>query len=290
MKRFNLNLIYYFIAIYEEGTLTNAAERLNISQPSLSAHLKQLREVYNDLLFVRKAHSLEPTKCANELYPILKQTYRLVTDSLPDTSNFDPQECHDTFRIASMSISSSIILPVVMEKIQQKAPNCVIEVVNIKSDILTDIRDKKIDLIINASDAYPTLLSKPVWEGDVCVICSQDHPSIKDDISVSEYLSHKHVMLTHDEQAMPPLSERQSPVFAQRKVARKLNNIADICTTINNSHWLATIPTSLVDAYGYAQKVKQLTLPFDYKTPSISLFWHNNRHHDTVNKWLRNLF
>ncbi|WP_250132614.1 helix-turn-helix domain-containing protein, partial [Vibrio crassostreae] len=72
MKRFNLNLIYYFIAIYEEGNLTYAAERLNISQPSLSAHLKQLRDEYRDLLFVRKSYTLEPTPIANDLYPIFK--------------------------------------------------------------------------------------------------------------------------------------------------------------------------------------------------------------------------
>lgn len=169
MKRFNLNLIYYFIAIYEEGNLTYAAERLNISQPSLSAHLKQLRDEYRDLLFVRKSYTLEPTPVANGLYPIFKEAHKLVSHSLPETHDFEPKECNYTFRIAAMSVSSSIILPRILDRIQKEAPNCVIEVVNIKEDMVTDIREKKIDLVVDLTNAHPTLQSHEIWGDELCV-------------------------------------------------------------------------------------------------------------------------
>ncbi|PTP13502.1 LysR family transcriptional regulator [Vibrio sp. 10N.286.51.C3] len=290
MKRFNLNLIYYFIAIYEEGNLTYAAERLNISQPSLSAHLKQLRDEYRDLLFVRKSYTLEPTPIANDLYPIFKQAHKLVSHSLPETHDFEPQECSYTFRIAAMSISSSVTLPQVLDRIQKEAPDCVIEIVNIKEDMVTDIREKKIDLVVDLTSAHPTLLSQEVWSDELCIVCSQNHSNIEEQVTLDQYLSEKHVTLTHDNYRVNQLSEFHSPIFSERKVARKLNSIADFSDTIYNSNWVATFPKSVAKAYFDEEKIKMLDLPFEYTKPSLSVYWHSNRNDDIVNRWLRKLF
>lgn len=40
----DLRKLRYFIAVYEEGSVTRAAERENIVQPALSVHLRQLEE------------------------------------------------------------------------------------------------------------------------------------------------------------------------------------------------------------------------------------------------------
>ncbi|MFZ3407198.1 LysR family transcriptional regulator [Vibrio chagasii] len=290
MKRFNLNLIYYFIAIYEEGNLTYAAERLNISQPSLSAHLKQLRDEYRDLLFVRKSYTLEPTPVANDLYPIFKQAHKLVSHSLPETHDFEPKACHYTFRIAAMSVSSSVILPKVLDKIQQEAPNCVIEIVNLKEDMATDIREKKIDLVVDLTNAHSTLLSQKIWSDELCVVCSQNHTRIKEQVSLEQYLAEKHVMLTHDNYRVNQLTKFHSPIFEDRIVARKLNSIADFSETICNSDWIATLPKGVANAHFDKNKIKLLEMPFEYTRPSLSVFWHSNRNDDIVNQWLRDLF
>ncbi|WP_192890532.1 LysR family transcriptional regulator [Vibrio bathopelagicus] len=290
MKRFNLNLIYYFIAIYEEGNLTYAAERLNISQPSLSAHLKQLRDEYRDLLFVRKSYTLEPTPLANDLYSIFKQAHKIISHSLPETHDFEPKKCSYTFRIAAMSISSSVTLPQVLDRIQKEAPDCVIEIVNIKEDMATDIREKKIDLVVDLTSAHPTLLSQEVWSDELCIVCSQNHSNIDEQVSLDQYLSEKHVTLTHDNYRVNQLSEFHSPIFSERKVARKLNSIADFSETIYNSDWIATFPKSVAKVYFDEEKLKMFELPFEYTKPSLSVYWHSNRNDDIVNRWLRELF
>ena len=40
----HLNVIFYFLAIAEEGSLSKAAEKLYITQPTLSRQLKELEE------------------------------------------------------------------------------------------------------------------------------------------------------------------------------------------------------------------------------------------------------
>jgi len=49
----DLRLLRFFIAIYEEKNITAAAARCHVSQPSLSAGLRQLEESLGDSLFIR---------------------------------------------------------------------------------------------------------------------------------------------------------------------------------------------------------------------------------------------
>ncbi len=62
------NLLRSFIAIYETGTLTEAALRLNTTQPSMGRHLRELEALINETLFVRLPGKLKPNSRADTLF------------------------------------------------------------------------------------------------------------------------------------------------------------------------------------------------------------------------------
>lgn len=65
----DLRLLRFFIAIYEEKNITAAAERCHVSQPSLSAGLRQLEETLGDSLFIRGKKGVAARDQAHYLYP-----------------------------------------------------------------------------------------------------------------------------------------------------------------------------------------------------------------------------
>jgi DNA-binding transcriptional LysR family regulator len=62
------NLLRSFIAIYETGTLTEAAVRLNTTQPSMGRHLRELEALINETLFTRLPGKLKPNARADALF------------------------------------------------------------------------------------------------------------------------------------------------------------------------------------------------------------------------------
>ena len=53
--KLDIKLLVAFVTIMEEGSVSRAAERLNVTQPALSKSLQRLRELFKDSLFTRQA-------------------------------------------------------------------------------------------------------------------------------------------------------------------------------------------------------------------------------------------
>lgn len=67
-----LRELHYFVAVYEEGGVTAAAQRCFISQPSVSAALASIETELGSRLFTRHKRGVTPTAAAETLYPRAK--------------------------------------------------------------------------------------------------------------------------------------------------------------------------------------------------------------------------
>ncbi|MDQ0466740.1 DNA-binding transcriptional LysR family regulator [Caulobacter ginsengisoli] len=66
---FDLRALRYFVAAYETGSITAAARRCSISQPSITAAIQNLEAELGARLFERTRQGLAPTRDAEILHP-----------------------------------------------------------------------------------------------------------------------------------------------------------------------------------------------------------------------------
>lgn len=69
----DLRALSYFVAVYENGSLSAASKAKYIAQPSISASIKQLESSLSRELFKRHARGVIPTDAGEQLYPLAKQ-------------------------------------------------------------------------------------------------------------------------------------------------------------------------------------------------------------------------
>lgn len=69
----DLKALQYFIAVYEQKSLTKAAKTCFVAQPSISSAILQLEQSLNTTLFSRHPRGVMPLMSANQLYPLAKQ-------------------------------------------------------------------------------------------------------------------------------------------------------------------------------------------------------------------------
>ncbi|GHK54573.1 hypothetical protein KPZU09_43090 [Klebsiella pneumoniae] len=67
LQRLDLNLLRTLDVLLSENNVTRAAQRLNLSQPSVSIQLAGLREIFADPLLMPGPRGMQPTARADEL-------------------------------------------------------------------------------------------------------------------------------------------------------------------------------------------------------------------------------
>lgn len=75
------NLLRSFLAIYETGTLTEAAKRLGTTQPSMGRHLRELEGTLGETLFARLPGRLKPNERAEALFAATAPMHQAVRDA-----------------------------------------------------------------------------------------------------------------------------------------------------------------------------------------------------------------
>jgi len=70
-----MHQVRYFLATVSELNFTKAAERCNVTQPSLTRAIKQLEDELGGDLFRRERPQAQLTELGERMYPLLKQCY-----------------------------------------------------------------------------------------------------------------------------------------------------------------------------------------------------------------------
>jgi DNA-binding transcriptional LysR family regulator len=75
------NLLRSFVAVFETGTLTEAARRLGTTQPSVGRHVRELEAALGEALFVRLPGKLKATQRALDLHAAVGPMKAAVQDA-----------------------------------------------------------------------------------------------------------------------------------------------------------------------------------------------------------------
>ena len=100
-----------FVTIYETGSVSAAAERLHVSQPSISYTLKRLRDLLGEPLFKRTRDGMAPTYFATQLYEKFRIAISEIEGAIESTRKFDPYLSSRRFRLAMSDLGEIYLLP-----------------------------------------------------------------------------------------------------------------------------------------------------------------------------------
>src|ERR1700692_3763353 len=77
----DLRQIEYFVALYDERSITKAARRLNVVQPALSMQISRLERTFKTKLFERTSRGVGPTDIGHSYYGLCQKILRDVYDA-----------------------------------------------------------------------------------------------------------------------------------------------------------------------------------------------------------------
>ncbi|WP_298773124.1 LysR family transcriptional regulator [uncultured Shewanella sp.] len=164
----DLRLLRFFIAIFEEKNITAAAQACHVSQPSLSAGLKQLEEELGGPLFSRSKKGVQALDSASYLYPL---ALKLVEEAKLLPKLFQEKATRQTLKIAVMPDLSQGRLSAFLKTIAAKLTRLDLELVDYKSP--ADCR-LTLDALREDDEIF-----FPLWEEDYVLCVPTEHELAK---------------------------------------------------------------------------------------------------------------
>jgi DNA-binding transcriptional LysR family regulator len=116
-----------FASVYENKSFSRASEELNLTQPSVSAHVKKLEEELGVKLFDRVGRKTIPTREAELLHARAEEIIQKLMDIKDSLGRFQ-EEIKGLIKIGSSSIPGSYIIPPLAAEFRRKYPDVFFQV------------------------------------------------------------------------------------------------------------------------------------------------------------------
>lgn len=105
MEWLNYHHLRYFWAVAREGSVTRASEKLHISQPTVSAQVRELEEAFGEKLFARTGRSLALTEVGRVVFRYADEIFSLGGELL------DAVRGRPTGRPARLAVGLANVVP-----------------------------------------------------------------------------------------------------------------------------------------------------------------------------------
>lgn len=137
-----------FVAVMEHGSLSEAARKLSISQPTAGRHIELLEASVGAALFTRSREGLLPSDLAQNLL-VDARSMQSAAHALERRASQKGDAIFGTVRITASEIVGTQILPALLARLQDQEPGLTIELKlsNAQDDLLNRDADIAIRLV-----------------------------------------------------------------------------------------------------------------------------------------------
>lgn len=196
--RFTLRQLEYLVAVGEYGSVTEAAERVNVSAPSVSAAISQLEKEFGITLFVRRhAHGLSLTQAG---HTFVDQARQILGEAakLNALSNELTGQVRGPLHVACLVTFAQAVIPALRRAFSDEYPD--VDFFQYERDqarILEGLRMARFDIALSydldipADIAFHELAVLPPY-----AVLHEDHPLAgRSEVTIQDLAPHPMILL-----------------------------------------------------------------------------------------------
>ncbi|CAB1221795.1 LysR family transcriptional regulator [Acinetobacter bouvetii] len=281
--RIDINLYPLFIAIYEQKSISKAAQILCISQSAASHALQRLRQHLQDDLFARAGSKMLPTPFAEQIYPVIKNALFAIQSISMQKQSFEPSMVQ-TLKIAVHDEIEPMIFPKLVQHFQ--ALDLEIQFFSSKLDrktIVTDLATQQIDFVIDLEQNFGEKVQFEKLVQDQFVICTQQQ-----NMNEKIYLASPHI----------GVSSRRTGVLLEdiylnrKQLSRQVFLRCQHYSTalqilLQNPESVLTIPQNLLAHLQVPDALNIFEVPVYLPNINLGMYWHKDLQENSRHQFLR---
>ena len=282
-------LLRLFLTIYDEGSVTAAANRLGVGQPTVSHGLARLRQIVGDPLFVRSGRGITPTAHADEMagrVRILLQDLR----NLARVDAFDPNDPAQSARfvIGTNDYEVAVIMPELFRIIRGSAADIRLRILPIHGDtnVIDRLRSGQLDLAIglHMTENVGDIAQQTLFREHMACFYDADCHDVPPDTQ-DRYCNVPHARVIIGNNDHSAVDDALHAIGRKRRTVLQASTFASIASLIRGTDVIASLPSRL--ERNVMAGFDSCTFPLDFPEYSFAQSWHVRNAASAPHKWLR---
>jgi DNA-binding transcriptional LysR family regulator len=288
LSALDLNLLVALEALLEEASVSQAADRVALSQPAMSHALKRLRSLLQDPLLVRAGARMQLTARAEALrYPIQDALERVRALLMRD--GFEPASSTRVFRLSVADHAGALLLPPLLNRLRKEAPNICIRIQPWRGHTLDPYElARLVDVAIACVPGkFKGFYQQRLFtDRDACAV-RRGNPIARRLVDPEKFLKAKHVAVVGREFTEDLVDTWLRQEGLQRNVVLTVPHYLQALHVVAESDLIAVIPERLIHAYASSLNLNAVEVPLDVGTFDEYILHPARTHADPGCMWLR---
>ena len=268
-----IDKLEFFITLAQERHFGRAAEELGISQPTLSAALRQLEDHLGVALVVRgsRFQGLTP-----EGQRVLEWARRIVGDTrtMREEMRAARKGLTGHMRIAVIPTALAMV-PRLTEPFQARHPDVTFSITSRTSlQVLSQLENLEIDAGITYLDNEPLgrVTTVPLYREHYHLITGAGTPlSDRDEVSWAEVSRLRLCLLTPDMQNRRIINSHMAEAGVTAQTTLESNSMIVLFSHIRTGHWASIMPRNVAESFGFPQEIRMIPIVAPVAAHSVGL-------------------
>lgn len=271
----DLNLLRVFVVVAEAGSVTEAAQRLYLTQPAISAALRRLSERVGAPLFARAGRGLQLTARGDQLLRAARPHLRGLVGAALSPAVFDAKTTDETVRLGLSDLNEIWLLPPLLQVLATSAPRLRLVLQPVQFRTVSDaLLGGRIDLAVTVADDLPAGMRRvSLFQGGFVCLFDARHVSLPKRLSLERYLAEEHVIVSYNGDLRGVVEDI---LGLKRRVRLSVPAFQMVGVALSGSTLLATVPEIVARELRRTRpELHTRELPFRLEGTGMELIWQS---------------
>lgn len=286
----DLNLLVAFESLFQERSVTVAAQRLYLGQPAMSAALGRLRTLFGDELFIRVGREMQPTSKATAIAPGIFAALHQIRHTIQSSQDFDPASEQRDFALGSTDYTSFVVLPKLIAHCHEVAPNLNFRIIGFEKDTVGDLLETgAIDLALGVFPNPPRqTICTPLFQEHFVGIARKNHPQMmRKPISLEIFANLSHALTTIRRDTTGEVDLALASHSLQRRISLTVPHMLVLPSIVASTDLITSLPSRMTNYFSKLNEIEVFELPVEMQQWTVSMLWSKLSDKDRASCWLR---
>jgi LysR family transcriptional activator of mexEF-oprN operon len=271
----DLNLLRVFVVVAEAGSVTDAAQKLYLTQPAISAALRRLSTRVGAPLFARAGRGLTLTARGSQLLQTARPHLSALVSAALSPAVFDPHTSEEVVRLGLSDLNDAWLLPPLLRVLRTSAPHLRLVLLPVQFRTVSEaLLGGRIDLAVTVADELPAGVRRvPLFQGGFVCLFDPRQVRLPKRLSLERYLAEDHVIVSYNGDLRGVVEDT---LGLERRVRLSVPTFHSVGVAVAGSALLATVPEIVARELRRARpELRTCELPFRFEGTSMELVWQS---------------